>query len=47
MVRLTVVLCESVPDVPVSVRVRVPVVALLLTVTVTVDCAEFVPFSVT
>jgi hypothetical protein len=42
-----VTLCESNPDVPLSVSVRVPVVAFLPTVTVTVACAELVPFSVT
>jgi hypothetical protein len=47
IVRLTVVLCESVPDVPVKVSVRVPVVGFFPTVTITVACADPVLFSVT
>jgi len=47
MVRLTVTLCVTEPDVPFKVRVCVPVAAFLATVTVTVACDEFVPFSVT
>jgi len=47
MVRVTVVLCVTVPDVPLKVRVRFPVFAPPPTVIVTVACAELVPLGVT
>jgi len=47
MVRMTVVLCVTVPDVPLNVRVRFPVLAPPPTVIVTVACAELVPLIVT
>lgn len=47
MVRVAVVLCVTVPDVPLKVSVCLPVFALPPTVIVTVACAEVVPLSVT
>jgi aromatic ring-opening dioxygenase catalytic subunit (LigB family) len=47
IVRLAVMLCATVPDVPLKVRVCFPVLALAPTVIVTVTCAELVPLSVT
>ena len=47
IVRLTVMLCATVPDVPLKVRVCFPVFAPPPTVIVTVACAELVPLSVT
>ena len=47
MVRETVVLCMTDPDVPFRVSVCVPRLAFLPTVTVTVACAELVPLRVT
>jgi hypothetical protein len=47
MVRVTVVLCVTVPDVPLKVRVRFPLFAPPPTVIVTVACAELVPLSAT
>jgi hypothetical protein len=47
IVRVTVVLCVTVPDVPLKVSVRFPVFAPPATVIVTVACAELVPLSVT
>ena len=47
MVRVTVVLCVMVPDVPLRVSVCLPVFAPPPTVMVTVACAELVPLSVT
>jgi hypothetical protein len=47
MVRVAVVLCVTVPDVPLKVSVCLPVLAFPLTVIVAVACAEDVPFSVT
>jgi len=47
MVRVAVVLCVTVPDVPLKVSVRFPVFAPPPTVIVTVACAELVPLSVT
>jgi hypothetical protein len=47
MVRVAVVLCVTVPDVPLKVSVCLPVLAFPFTVIVTVACAELVPLSVT
>jgi hypothetical protein len=47
MVRVAVVLCVKVPDVPLNVSECCPVLAFPLTVIVTVACAELVPLSVT
>lgn len=47
IVRETVVLCVTDPDVPFTVSVCVPLLAFLPTVTVTVACAELVPLRVT
>jgi hypothetical protein len=47
MMRVAVVLCVTVPDVPLKVSVCLPVLAFPPTVIVTVACAEDVPFSVT
>ena len=47
IVRVTVVLCVRVPDVPLRVSVRLPVFVFPPTVIVTVACAELVPFSAT
>jgi hypothetical protein len=47
IVRLTVMLCATVPDVPLKVRVCFPVFAFPLTVIVTAACTELVPLSVT
>jgi hypothetical protein len=47
IVRVAVVLCVTVPDVPLKVSVRLPVFAPPPTVMVTIACAEFVPLSVT
>jgi hypothetical protein len=44
---VAVVLCVTVPDVPLKVSVCLPVFALPATVIVTVACAELVPLSVT
>ena len=47
IVRVTVVLCVTFPDVPLKERVCLPALALPPTVIVTVACAELVPLSVT
>jgi hypothetical protein len=47
IVRETVVLCVTDPDVPFRVRVCAPLFAFLPTVKVTVACAELVPLRVT